>query len=247
MGIRLKMIFDKLKKLLFILKDGFYRNVFFSHGVAASVEHDVLLKNLSGKIQSVIDIGANRGQFALAARNAFPNAKIVSFEPLSEPAKIYRKVFKDDPLVTLYEVALGREIGESVIHVSNANNSSSLLPITDLQNKLFHGTSEKEVRRVSVKPLDEVISKSDIQAPALLKMDVQGFEKEVLLGCETLLPLFTCVYVECSFVELYAGQSLAHEVISFLGGHGFGLSGIYNMSYDRSGLAVQGDFFFSRI
>jgi FkbM family methyltransferase len=241
------MLIKRISKLLKILRSPLYRKILFRYEVAASVEHDEVLSEKKEEILFVVDVGANRGQFALASRNWFPNAKIVSFEPLNEPAEIFRKVFEDDPLVTLHEMALGQEVRETVIHVSNADDSSSLLPITDLQNELFNGTSEKEVRRVNVKPLDAVMSKSEIQAPALLKMDVQGFEKEVLLGCETLLSRFSYVYVECSFVELYAGQSLAHEVISFLGGHGFGLSGIYNMSYDRSGLAVQGDFFFSRI
>jgi FkbM family methyltransferase len=236
----------KITKLINIFQYRAYISALLHFGVAASVEHAKLLSEINS-IRTVIDIGANRGQFALAARNAFPNAKIVSFEPLSEPAEIFRKVFQDDPLVTLHEMALGQEIRETVIHVSNADDSSSLFPISPLQNELFHGTSEKEVRRVDVKPLDAVLSKSDIQAPSLLKMDVQGFEKDVLLGCETLLPLFSYVYVECSFVELYVGQSLAHEVISFLDEHGFILSGIYNMSYDGKGLAVQGDFLFARI
>jgi FkbM family methyltransferase len=222
--------------------------MFFQTSVAASAEHANLLMELrKDNMCSVIDIGANRGQFALAARNAFPDAKIISFEPLSEPARIFRRVFQNDPLVTLHEMALGQEIGEMVIHVSKADDSSSLLPISNLQNELFHGTGEKEVRRIRVKPLEAVLCESDILSPALLKMDVQGFEKEVLLGCETLLSLFSYVYVECSFIELYIGQSLAHEVIAFLHNHGFGLSGIYNMSYDGNGLAVQGDFLFSHI
>jgi hypothetical protein len=47
-------------------------------------------------------------------------------------------------------------------------------------------------------------------------------------------------------MELYKGQALAHEVISFLEDFGFTLSGIYNLSYDKNGLAIQGDFLFER-
>ena len=132
------------------------------------------------------------------------------------------------------------------IHVSRADDSSSLLPISSLQNTLFPGTDEKEVRTVQVKPLDAVLSAKEIEKPALLKLDVQGFEREALEGCKSLLASFSYIYVECSFVELYAGQSLAHEIISFLDEFGFIVSGIYNLSYDRHGIAVQGDFLFKK-
>jgi len=69
---------------------------------------------------------------------------------------------------------------------------------------------------------------------------------QALQGCESLLHCFTHVYVECSFVELYTGQALAHEVIAWLRERDFVLKGVYNMSYDQNGRAVQGDFLFSR-
>ena len=113
-----------------------------------------------------------------------------------------------------------------------------------MQSQLFPGTEEKEERKVTVRRLDTILCRDDIEQPALLKIDVQGFEKDVLEGCKTLLPCFSYVYVECSFVELYSGQALAHEIISFLSGFGFTLSGIYNPYYDRKGIAIQGDFLF---
>ena len=211
-------------------------------GSAAGVEHDNVLQMLDCRL--VVDIGANRGQFALIAKKSFPSAKIVAFEPLKEPAAIFRRIFSSDPLVVLHETAIGPEEKKMTMHVSRADDSSSLLPISALQSRLFPGTAEKEIRTVQVKSLDAILSTKDIQKPALLKIDVQGFEKEVLDGCTSLLPSFSYVYVECSFVELYVGQSLAHEVISFLDKFGFILSGIYNLTYDKNGIAVQADFLF---
>jgi len=86
----------------------------------------------------------------------------------------------------------------------------------------------------------------DIQPPAFLKLDVQGFELEALRGCEDLLDRFACVYAECSFVEMYAGQALADEVIAWLRDRGFRLRGVHNMVYDRGGRAIQADFLFTR-
>ncbi|MBP6185696.1 MAG: FkbM family methyltransferase [Saprospiraceae bacterium] len=213
-------------------------------GAAAGTEHFEILRNLPCSI--VIDIGANRGQFALIARQSLPLAKIISFEPLKEPASIFRSVFQSDPGVVLHECAIGPSDQEMPIHVSIADDSSSLLPISSLQKKLFPGTGEKEVRTIQVKRLDSVLCAADIQSPALLKLDVQGYESFALEGCLSLLPFFSFIYVECSFQELYAGQALAHEIISFLEGNGFILSGIYNLYYDKKGMAVQGDFLFKQ-
>ena len=215
--------------------------------VAADVEHSSILEELNSLgIRTIFDIGANRGQFTLVARRHFPNARIYSFEPLQEPAAIYGQVFASDPNVSLHEFAIGPEDDSSVIHVSNADDSSSLLPIASLQSSLFPGTEEKEERKITVRRLDSILEPEDIESPALLKIDVQGFEKEVLQGCQSLLERFSCVYVECSFVELYAGQALAYEVISLLERHEFVLSGIYNLCYDKKGIAIQGDFLFER-
>jgi len=46
--------------------------------------------------------------------------------------------------------------------------------------------------------------------------------------------------------EKYEGQALAHEVIEYLSQHGFKLAGVYNMSYDKEGIAIQADFLFSK-
>lgn len=235
------MVWPRLMKLIQILWTPFFVSALIK-GAAAGTEHRSVLRNLACNF--VVDIGANRGQFALAARKCYPFAKIISFEPLTEPASVFRRVFADDPLTTLHETAIGCQEQEADIHVSNADDSSSLLPITSLQTGLFPGTSEKETRKIQVKRLDSILQREEIGKPALLKIDVQGFEKQVLEGCNSLLQEFTYIYVECSFVELYANQSLAPEVISFLAESGFGLSGIYNIYYNKKGLAIQGDFLF---
>ena len=95
-------------------------------------------------------------------------------------------------------------------------------------------------------PLREFILAEDIRPPALLKLDVQGYELEALRGCEDMLDQFAYVYAECSFVELYAGQALADEVIAWLRERGFRLRGVHNMDYDRGGRAIQADFLFAR-
>ena len=99
------------------------------------MEHLSVLE--SSDCDFIVDVGANRGQFALIARKVFPKAKIHSFEPLEEPMQIFRRIFAGNPHVTLYPCAIGREKTTATIHVTKDDDSSSMLPITKLQSDLF--------------------------------------------------------------------------------------------------------------
>ena len=74
--------------------------------------------------------------------------------------------------------------------------------------------------------------------------DMLTRELEVLLGSKDLIDGIDYIYVECSFVELYKKQVLVNEVISFLNKHSFKFEGIYNMFYDKYGVAIRGDLLF---
>jgi FkbM family methyltransferase len=211
--------------------------------VLAGVEHrHVLCRDLA----MVIDIGANRGQFALAVRKWAPQARVISFEPLPGPSSIFRKVFANDDQVTLYRTAIGPRVERRIMHLSGRDDSSSLLPISPLQSSIFPGTGEAGTLDVPVSPLTEFIHADELKHPCMLKLDVQGFEYEALLGCESLLPYVQWVYCECSFVEFYNGQKLASEIICLLGKHGFVLNDICNPCYITPGRCIQADLLFFR-
>ncbi len=132
------------------------------------------------------------------------------------------------------------------IHVSAADDSSSLYPITPLQARLFPGTHEVRTEIVNVGPLSDYVKPEEIVPPAMLKLDVQGYELEGLRGCEDLLGRFSYVYVECSFVELYNGQALVDDVMAWLRDRGWRLGSIYNMTCDRNRRSIQADFLFEK-
>lgn len=238
--LRISLFLLRLNKLQIILKQPIFRRVFFRHFVMAGVEHKAVLRR---KLSTVVDIGANRGQFALAAR-ALSGAKVFSFEPLPDVAAIYRRVLGDAPMVRLYVAAIGERAEKKLIHLSARDDSSSLLEIGEAQSEYFPGTHEVGTREVEVGTLDQYLNKAEVIQPAMLKLDVQGFEIQALQGCKSLLVNFDYVYCECSFIELYKGQSLAGDVIDFLRAEGFCLTGIYNPSYDSNGNCIQADFLF---
>ncbi len=233
----------RLKKILAILPKSFLRGAFLRHRVMAGLEHKAALER---PLSTVVDIGANRGQFALAAR-ALTGAKVFSFEPLPEAAKVFRLVFAGDSAVMLHVAAIGDKSGSAVIHLSARDDSSSLLEIGEAQSRHFPGTHEVGTLEIEVGRLNQYLTKEEIVRPAMLKLDVQGFEIDALAGCKSLIGNFDFIYCECSFVELYKGQSLAGEVISYLGALGFILTGIYNPSYDYAGNCIQADLLFYQL
>ena len=214
------------------------------HGVAATIENRDALKGRG--FRTVVDIGANKGQFALLARALFPDARILSFEPLPGPGDRFHKLFEGDERTSLIRAAVGPREERATIYVSRSDDSSSLLPIGKRQSETFPNTELSHTATVHVTPLDRVVTGDEIDQPALLKLDVQGYELEALKGCETLLDRFAAIYAECSYIELYEGQALVEEVVGWLGERGFRLAGSFNVARDRSGDPVQADLLFTR-
>jgi FkbM family methyltransferase len=239
-----QLALTRLDKLAQVIRSTRFLRTLLYHRVLAGAEHRQVL---AADLATVIDIGANRGQFALSLRRWAPEARVIAFEPLAGPAARFRKVFKGDRKVILHQSAIGPETGKATIHVSAKDDSSSLLSILAVQERLFPGTGEVRTESVQVGRLCDYVSADEIVAPAMLKLDVQGFELAALAGCEDLIPRFVYVYVECSFVELYQGQAIADEIIAWLREQGFKLSGVYNLCYDKKGKAVQGDFLFAKM
>lgn len=236
----------KVHKLFAALARSSYRRALLSHGTAASIEHDAVLRDMP--YDFVADVGANRGQFSLAALRWRPQARIVAFEPLDRPGAIYQAIFRDNPGVTLHQVALAPERGEMTINISRRDDSSSLLPISSLQTENFPGTQRVGEKKVPVAPLTDFIGIADLVGAALLKLDVQGFELPVLRSAEPLLPFFRWIYAECSFRPLYDGQALADEIEAYLAARNFRKGRVANLSRERgNGKPLQADFLFERI
>ncbi len=169
----------KFLKLLRLLTNPVYRRG-LRYGVSAAIEHRHVVGGM--ELASVVDIGANVGQFSLLVRALHPAARIVAFEPLPGSGGPLPAGFRWDGRVTLHEAAVSPEAGTATMHVSAAADSSSLLPISERQSELFPGTEEVGTTDVAVGPLDQFVNVSEVQAPAMLKIDVQGFELEVLRG-----------------------------------------------------------------
>jgi FkbM family methyltransferase len=233
----------RLKKLLFIFLNKLYLRAAFLYRVFPSLEHHFLWIR---QFRTVVDIGANKGQFSLAARKNLKDAEIYAFEPQAKAAEIFSSIFKHDQKVHFFEIAIGPEKRESVMNISHSDDSSSLLKISDLQNSLFPDTYKSGSEVICEDTLESVLGRNNIIEPSLLKIDVQGYEMEVLKGSLFCLDKFTHIYCECSYLSLYEGQPLASDIVKFMVEHNFDLDGIYNTCHTSQGEAIQSDFLFKR-
>jgi len=212
-----------------------------ARGVVPTIEHGPALAGIEPR--AVIDVGANKGQFSSFAAARWPAAEIHAFEPLPGPAAKYRAVLGSR--ARLHDCALGSAAGVVEMHVASRADSSSLLALGDEQKAIF-GMDEVGTLAVAVRRLDEIFAPGTLPAPALLKIDVQGFEYEVIEGIGALADAIEWVFVETSFVELYRGQRLHEEVADLLSRLGYDLAIEHNPTHDERGRKVQADVLFAR-
>lgn len=231
----------KAGKLAILLRRHSYRRA-LRFGVAASVEHRTV--TFEHEVVTVLDAGAHSGQFAIFALDRFPNAALHCFEPLPDARQTLSRVLADVTRVKIHGVALGSERGQAELHVAQDDDASSLLRFRRGHSEVV-GPEVARVR-VNVARLDQLLARASISRPSLLKIDVQGFELEVLRGAEDLLVEIDEILVECSFGEFYEGQALADDVVSFLREKDFRFRGVFSLRRDRSGRCLQGDFLFVR-
>jgi FkbM family methyltransferase len=204
----------------------------------------------SRRVDVVLDVGANSGQFATGLRQADFDGRIVSFEPLSVPFSVLERVAAADARWDCRRCALGDCDGTVSMNVArNGGQSSSLLPMLKTHEDVlphagFIGTEDVTIRRLdSVAP--EVLGPDDV---GFLKLDVQGFEEQVIAGGQTTVSdRCVGVQIELSFAPLYEGGMLAQQAFDLLHRLGFTLKGYVPFFVDvRSGRVLQADGVFFR-
>jgi FkbM family methyltransferase len=174
-------------------------------------------------IDLIVDVGANIGQFAAEMRGKFPHAHIVSFEPLPEAFAELARWARADGNATALNLGLGES--EATLpfyrHVGHSS-SSSLLPTHSAGVAAFPQMGQAQLTEVAVRRLDDALAA--IGRPAgpgtLLKLDVQGFEKQVMRGAPETLRQVAALIAEVNIDPMYRGQAefLALAQLAYAGG-----------------------------
>lgn len=179
-----------------------------------------IMQHLS--IDTLLDVGANVGQYGKHIRQLGYDQKIVSFEPLQSAFEILQKVSSKYDKWVINNYALGNSTGKSLINVSENSVSSSLLNM--MTQHLESSPTSKYVsqQEIEVKTLDSIFDTfCNSDSNVMLKIDTQGFEKNVIDGSESSLKSIKIIQLEMSLVPLYESEMLFIDMIKFLEIKGF--------------------------
>ena len=182
--------------------------------IYATVELEKLVKDIKAP-ETIIDIGSNKGQFILLMEQIFPNKIVYSFEPIIEMINKQKKFFKYKKNITFHNLALGSSICSKEFLITSRMDSSSFLKVVSNTNK-SKNYSVIEKRDIKVSTLDEIFLNEKISHPILIKMDVQGYELEVLKGANDLLKKTDYLLLEVSENEMYQNQPTEKIIIEYL-------------------------------
>lgn len=186
-------------------------------------------------INKVIDIGANEGQFAKFIRNSGFKGELHSFEPLDEAFGKLSKLASKDKNWKIYQMAVGDSCGETEINVSENSVSSSILDMNASHLELAPQSRYTKKQKIKIVTLDSLKSTLELnKGNIFLKVDTQGFEKNVLQGAENVLDYFHTIQLELSLVPLYNGEELFYDISKYLYDRGYKLVKIIPGIYDKT-------------
>jgi FkbM family methyltransferase len=199
------------------------------------------VKNAGLDVQHVIDVGASDGQWARQCLNVFPDAKyfLVEARPTHETAL---HALKQQHANIDYAICtLGAETKSAPLY--EHGNQTSVLASE------YAASPQATITKVQLQTLDSLMPPDNLRGPTIIKLDVQGYELEVLRGCERLLasPHVQLLLTEVSMRRIYDSSPLAHDVIGFAAGHGFRIFDICSYCPRPHDLALaQCDVLFAR-
>lgn len=242
--VMIKYLINKCKKLfrsLGVEVSGYTPTQSISAQIVASLNYY--------NIDLVLDIGANCGQFAEDIRSGGYVGKIISFEPLSSAYSALVKASVADNEWEVYErCAIGAKGGVAVINIAANSASSSILNMMDSHIDAAPHSAYIGTETVPVLTLDSIFRDfADVYKSIFVKIDVQGFEWEVLDGAIATIPHLRGLLIEMSIIPLYQNQHLWEEIVQRLKVSGFHLWALQPGFTDpKNGRTLQFDGIFFR-
>jgi FkbM family methyltransferase len=201
------------------------------------------------RIETIIDVGANLGQFHDLLRDDVGFAgQIYSFEPVSKCADLLIKRARQDPKWKIFKCALGSTAGHAKINVAQASDLSSFLaPKTDAVSGFWKANPISHEETVEIRTLDAVLQAEGIDCTkerTYLKLDTQGFDLEVMKGGEQSLMQIAALQTEASVQPIYENMPNYLEAIESVNGYGFELCSMFPVNYDQALRAIEFDCMF---
>ncbi|MEO6252343.1 MAG: FkbM family methyltransferase [Ferruginibacter sp.] len=196
-------------------------------------------------IKTVLDIGANEGQFASMIRKLLPQATICSFEPIPDCYSKLTANFNNDPAFKAFNVAVGDKEETVEMNINDFSPSSSLLEIDELHVENFKHTAHSKKQQIPLKTLDGLSAQLNLAKPYMVKIDTQGYEDKVIKGGQQVLAGADVIFVELSYRPLYKEQTLFDDIYNELVRLGFAYHGNFEeLLSPVNGAVLQSDGIF---
>lgn len=174
------------------------------------------------QIRTVLDIGANEGQFAKMIVRACPHLQALhSFEPLADCQSPLRRALEGDTRHLIHNFGIGDKNESTSFNHAEFSPCSSLLMARPLLTQDHPGAGKIRQEIVELRTLDSWATETELVPEILIKIDVQGYEDKVIEGGVNTLKRARYVVVEVPFFQLYENQPLFHQIYSKLHDLGF--------------------------
>ena len=195
------------------------------------------------RVDTVLDVGANTGQFGSYLRELGFAGAIHSFEPVEKTFRVLQRTAASDARWSCHKMALGREPGTLTMNLMGASDLNSALQPSTFGKNLFAEFQVTGQEQVPMSTVDIFLAEH-VPAPErgiLLKMDTQGFDLEVFAGAEQSLGRIRCLLSELSLTPLYDGMPGYLKSLATFEERGFLMSGLYpvNRNKDLSFIEVD--------
>lgn len=200
-------------------------------------------------INTILDVGANTGQFGEMLREVGYRDRLISFEPLTSARRtLLEKSQNDLNWIIAPQGAIGEKNGEIELNIAGNLASSSILGMLEAHSVAAPQSVYVGKETVPLRTLDNLAAeyiKSD--TILFIKIDTQGYEDRVLQGASEMLSKAVGLQLELSLVPLYEGQLLFDEIMKKILALGFKLWNIEPVFIDpNSGRLMQVDATFFR-
>jgi FkbM family methyltransferase len=184
-------------------------------------------------IDTLFDIGANVGQYAIDMRKLGYSKKIISFEPLKSAFKELENASLKDNNWIVNNYAIGNDNIKSVINVAGNSYSSSIFNMLPRHLKSAPESKYIAKEEIEIKKIDSIFNSfCNKENNVMIKIDTQGYEKNVIDGANESLNSIKILQLEMSIVSLYENEMLFIDMVNYLDNKGFRLFSLENEYLD---------------
>jgi hypothetical protein len=186
----------------------------------------------------ILDIGGGIGATAKIFNQFFPENRIMVFEPINDNFNAIKLRFSPNTNIEIIKYAVGNENSVKKINIANRITSSSILPLAvDINSEVFNENNlgQTRIESVEIVRLDDFML-NDHNEIGIMKIDVQGFELDVLKGAEVTLKRTDIVVLEANNHNGYVGSPKYYDIDKFLREHNFTLCDILPSIVDNGKL-----------